>query len=98
VPSERSITSAARYLAAATRCRHAWDDVFDRHDNGQPLTKRDLVEMHGAGLGLMWTTHSTDLSSALALLRQVDSSMSVDSQGPPSGRDQVRRVLENRSH
>ena len=90
------IASAARYIAAARRCRQSWDTVFDRSADGVDLTERDLLEMHGAGLGLMWTTHSTDLPSALGRLNQVEAGTSAGADGPRSDRDQARRVLENR--
>jgi hypothetical protein len=100
MPSERSIASASRYIAAATRCRQSWDDAFARSDDGHRLSARELLEMHGAGLGLMWTTHSTDLSSALGLLHQVENGTAAEpSAGPDDPRspwDQARRVLESR--
>ena len=59
------IASAANYIACATRCREAWDASFWSEDR---LTDRELMEMHGAGLGLIWATHQTDLQSALVTL------------------------------
>jgi hypothetical protein len=64
--------AAANYVAGATRCKKTWDDSFRHCDEGGRLTERELVEMHGAGLGLIWTTHTTDLPSALTTLRDAE--------------------------
>ena len=50
--------------------------------------------MHSARLGLIWTTSTTDLSSALNVLRYVEAAGSAVAEGPDRQRDQARRVLE----
>jgi hypothetical protein len=67
------MASAANYVAGATRCKKTWDDSFRHGDDGGRLTERELVEMHAAGLGLIWTTHTTDLPSALMTLESAAS-------------------------
>jgi hypothetical protein len=90
------IDAAAHYLAAATRCQEAWDASFRQSDEGHRLTNRDLMEMHGAGLALMWTTHTNDLPSALARLRQVEAiSGAVGPDVPDHVHDHAKRVLED---
>ncbi len=98
VPSERMIESTARYIAGATRCKQAWDASFRRSHDGDGLSDRDLMEMHGAGLGLIWTTHTTDLQSALALLYQIEACCPGVPGGTDDRRDQAKRVLESRAH
>ena len=90
------IDSAANYIAGVTRCKAAWDACFERAFGGEPLTRRDLVEMHSARLGLIWTTSTTDLASALDIVRYVEATRSVVDAGPSHGRDLARRVLEGR--
>jgi hypothetical protein len=92
--SERVIDSAANYIASATRCKATWDACFEQSTDGDPLTPRDLVEMHSARLGLIWTTSTTDLPSALAVLRYVEAASSAVGAGLDQPRDQARRVLE----
>ncbi len=98
VPSERMIAAAARYIASAIRCRELWNSFFTRFDEGNRLTERDLIEMHGAGLGLVWTTHSTDLPSALATLNQVEALGAAVDVGPDHQHEHAKRVLETRIH
>jgi len=47
-------------IAAATRFRDAWS-----------TPELDLVELHKAALGLMWTTGTTDLQAALDVFHDV---------------------------
>jgi hypothetical protein len=90
------IDAAAHYLAGATRCKEAWDASFRQSDSGHRLTDRDLMEMHGAGLGLIWTTHTNDLPSALATLRQVEAiGRAVEPDVPDHVHDHAKRVLED---
>ena len=90
------IEAAARYIAGAIRCKEAWDESFTRSDGGHRLTNRDLMEMHGAGLGLIWTTHTNDLPSALATMRQLEAiGPVVEHDDPDHRRDHARRVLED---
>lgn len=96
VPSERMIASAAHYIASAMRCKEAWDAAFRQSDESGRLAARQLAEMHGAGLGLMWTTHTKDLHSALAVLHRVESCSQAVNAGPDHLRDQTKHVLENR--
>jgi len=96
VPSERRITAATRYIASAIRCREIWNSCFRRSDGGDRLSDRDLIEMHGAGLGLVWTTHSKDLHSALATLNQVDALSPAPDMSPYYRHEQAKRVLESR--
>jgi hypothetical protein len=94
-----SLHSRQKLRAKATsqdRGKEAWDLSFRRSDEGGRLTERDLIEMHGAGLGLMWTTHTTDLHSALAVLHRVEMGGSSVPSGPNHRHDQARRVLEDR--
>jgi len=88
------IDSAANYIAGATRCKEVWDACFEQSAEGERLTGRDLVEMHSARLGLIWTTSTTDLPSALNVLRYVEAAGSPGDAGPDHRRDQARRVLE----
>jgi hypothetical protein len=91
------IDAAAHYIAGATRCKETWDASFRRSHEGCRLTERDLMEMHGAGLGLIWTTHTNDLHSALATLRQVESiAATVAPDVPDRQHDHAKRVLEDR--
>ncbi len=96
VPSERMITAAARYIASAIRCRDLWNSCFRRSDEGDRLSDRDLIEMHSAGLGLVWTTHSNDLHSALATLNQVDALSPAADISPNDRHEQAKRVLQKR--
>jgi hypothetical protein len=90
------IEAAARYIAGATRCKEAWDASFRQSDRGNRLTDRDLMEMHGAGLGLIWTTHTNDLPSALATLRRVEAiNSAVEHDGSDRRHDHAKRVLED---
>ncbi|MGA2045692.1 MAG: hypothetical protein ABSG83_20275, partial [Roseiarcus sp.] len=57
---------AAGYIAGATRFKEVWDGSFRKADEGGRLTPRDLVEMHAAGLGLVWATHTIDLRATFA--------------------------------
>ena len=88
------IDSAANYIDGATRCKTAWDACFAQSAEGERLTQRALVEMHSARLGLIWTTSTTDLSSALAVLRYVEEAGSAVSEGPNRRRDHAKHVLE----
>jgi hypothetical protein len=90
--------SAAHYLAGATRCKKTWDEFFRQSDDGHRLAERQLAEMHGAGLGLMWSTHTKDLHSALAVLHRVDAYGATAATGPEQLRAQARWVLENHIH
>jgi hypothetical protein len=54
-------TPAQRIIAAATRLREAWAKA-----------DLDVVEMHEAALGLMWTTGTKDLAAALGILHDVE--------------------------
>jgi len=98
VPTDRMIDATAQYIAGATRCKQAWDASFRRSHEGEELSERDLMEMHGAGLGLIWTTHTNDLQSALALLFHVEACCSPAHAGPDARRHQAKRVLESRVH
>jgi hypothetical protein len=90
------IDAAARYIAGATRCKEAWDASFRQSEDGHRLTDRDLMEMHGAGLGLIWTTHTNDLSSALATLRLVEAIGCAGAHDAPDhDHHQAKRVLEH---
>jgi hypothetical protein len=68
------LASAANYIGCATRCKETWDESFRRGDR---LTERELIEMHGAGLGLVWATHQTDLHSALVTLYHAPSQWGI---------------------
>ena len=72
--SEQMIASAANYIGCATRCQNDWDAFFGLGDR---LTERELMEMHGAGLGLVWATHQTDLYSALMTLYRARSDWDI---------------------
>jgi hypothetical protein len=98
MPSERMIAAAAQYIASADRCKRAWSRSFERDDESTRLTVRELAEMHGAGLGLLWTTHTNDLRSALAVLQQVEACGSPLTGGPQDGHIQAKCVLESRVH
>jgi len=90
------IDAAAQYIACARRCKQTWDASFRKSHEGHGLSERDLMEMHGAALGLIWTTHTTDLQSALALLYHVEAHGSDVHAGPDLGHDLAKRVLESR--
>jgi len=55
-------TPAQRIIAAATRLRESW-----------AMPDLDLVEMHDAAMGLIITTGTKDLASALGVLHDVES-------------------------
>jgi hypothetical protein len=97
------VDAAAGYIAGATRFKEVWDGSFRKADEGGRLTPRDLVEMHAAGLGLVWATHTIDLDSALAVLHQVAAASPPGTTAPPAAgtgsdrfRHQASRVLEAR--
>jgi hypothetical protein len=98
--------AAAPYLASAIRSKDAWDRSFQKSDEGGSLSPRDLVEMHGAALGLVWATHTVDLDAALAVLHRVETAAvpapetraeAVDGKGDERFRETATRVLEARS-
>jgi hypothetical protein len=92
------IEAAARYLAGATRSKEIWDGSFQKYDEGRTLTPLDLVEMHGAALGLVWTTHTTDLLSALAVLDHVEAASSAPWTAPsPDAHAQDARAQDARA-
>ena len=68
-------------LEAATRYRDAWEAVRRRRP-GAEISDRDLVEMHGAALALIWATGTMNLGDALALLHEWERAP-----GLPSARD-----------
>jgi hypothetical protein len=94
MPSKRMIQAAAAYLAGATRCKMTWEASFQRVDQGEPMTNRDLVEMHGAALGMIWATHTTDLDSALAILDRLEVDAATLHQDALDRSDLARRILE----
>jgi hypothetical protein len=57
-------------LAAARRCKEAWEALVVRGSAGQVLSDREIVEMHEAALALMWATRTTDVGHALDALRR----------------------------
>jgi hypothetical protein len=59
-------TPAQRVIAAATRLREAW-----------AVPALDVGEMHEAALGLMWTTGTRDLTSALDVLHDLEAGHGV---------------------
>lgn len=72
MPSERMIEAAAHYLAGATRCKETWEASIRQSEAGDELTDRDLMEMHGAALGMIWATHTQDLDAALTILDRLE--------------------------
>jgi hypothetical protein len=95
MPSERMIDAAAHYLAGATRCKETWESSLRKSDAGDQLTDRDLMEMHGAALGMVWTTHTQDLDSALAILDLLEVNSATIHQDATDQRDLARRILES---
>jgi hypothetical protein len=59
-------------MAAAARCKEAWERVRLRSAAGAVLSDRDIVEMHEAALGLIWATGTNDLQAALDVFHQYD--------------------------
>jgi hypothetical protein len=57
-----------RLIAAATRFKEAWEGI----GSGGTLTDLDIIEMHGAALGLIQATDTSSLEEALAVLRQYE--------------------------
>jgi len=55
-------TPAQRIIAAATRLRESW-----------AVRDLDIVEMHDAAMGLIMTTGTKDLASALGVLHDLES-------------------------
>ena len=64
LPSKAMLEAAARY-------RGAWEAVRSRSP-GSDVSRRDLIEMHGAALALIWATATTNVVDALALLDRLD--------------------------
>jgi hypothetical protein len=89
------IEAAAHYLAGATRCKETWESSFRRSEEGVELTGRDLVEMHGAALGMVWATHTRDLDSALAILDRLELDSATLHHDATDQRDLARRILES---
>ncbi len=88
------IQAAAAYLAGATRCKMTWEASLRRVAAGEPMTDRDLVEMHGAALGMIWATHTRDLDSALAILDRLEVESATLHQDAADRSDLARRILE----
>jgi hypothetical protein len=69
VPSAPAPSTAM--LEAATRYRDAWEAVRALPPEAE-MSDRDLVEMHGAALALIWATGTQTLGDALALLHRLE--------------------------
>jgi hypothetical protein len=95
MPSERMIQAAAHYLAGASRCRETWESSIRQSEAGAELTDRDLMEMHGAALGMVWATHTRDLASALDILDRLEIDSATLHQDASDQRDLARRILES---
>ena len=95
MPSERMIQAAAHYLAGATRCKENWESSIRQSQAGDELTDRDLMEMHGAALGMVWATHTRDLDSALTILERLEIDSATLHQDATDQLDLARRILES---
>ncbi|HXQ43592.1 MAG TPA: hypothetical protein VN816_03050 [Acidimicrobiales bacterium] len=73
---------AKKMIAAATRFKEAWNVESRRGVEGRRPTNLDVVELHEAALGLICATGTRDLSSALAVLHDVEATPSP----PPAKR------------
>jgi hypothetical protein len=55
-------------LEAASRYKETLDASMARATSGRATTPSDIIELHQATLGLMWSTHTTTLKEALVVL------------------------------
>jgi hypothetical protein len=57
-------------LEAAARYKDAWEAV--RWSPGAEMSARDLIEMQGTALALIWSTGTSNLGEALDLVHRLE--------------------------